>query len=377
MFKVGFVVNPYAGVGGPQALKGSDGNEIRTKALSGEYPLLAANRAKTFLDKLKQLLPCADRIQIVSVNGMMGEESIRNAGLTYTGIPLNVPANSTGEHTREAVRQIEEYGVDLLVFVGGDGTARDVCSAVSAHQVTLGVPAGVKMHSAVFALTPGVAAELVACWVVGELVDVKQQEVRDIDEKAFREGVVKSQFYGEMLTPELGRFMQHVKQGGIEQEELVLIDIADDLIERLPQNTLLIMGPGSTTQAIARNWGVEKTLLGVDLLQNFKLLNADVNAQQLLSHIEAHEGEVYIVASIIGGQGYVIGRGNQQITSQVLKHVGKERFIVVGTKSKLATLEGRPLLIDSSDPELDRQWSGFIPILCGYQHSTLYRLGNG
>jgi predicted polyphosphate/ATP-dependent NAD kinase len=265
--------------------------------------------------------------------------------------------------------------VDLLVFVGGDGTARDVCRANDSSQVVIGVPSGVKMHSGVFAVNPQMAAELVAMLIKGDLVGLQLQEVRDIDEDAFRRGIVKSRYFGEMLVPQEVRYLQNVKQGGLEVEELVLNDIADQLKNQLPENVLIIMGPGSTTLGIQKNWDLDGTRLGVDLILNELLLVKDAAESDILDWLERHSGPTVLVITVIGGQGHIIGRGNQQISSKVLRKIGRENVIIVATKTKLKTLHGRPFMVDTGDRFLDEEWSGYIPVITGFADTVLYKVG--
>lgn len=374
-FRLGIIVNPYAGVGGPEGWKGSDDEEIQRRAKAGELVLRATFRAETFLRHLQSLISGRESLEVFSVQGNMGVNPGWSLNFPVTMIDAEFPKQTFAQHTQKAVTLLCDHNLDLLVFVGGDGTARDVCSVVSTSQPVLGVPSGVKMHSGVFAVNPQSAAELISRWIKGELIAVEQQEVRDIDEEAFRRGVVKSQFYGEMLTPQLGQYVQHVKQGGFEVEELVLLDIADDLVERIPANSLVVWGPGSTTLNIAKNWGVETTLLGVDLLLDQQCIARDVDAETIITAIEGHKGGVYIVVTAIGGQGHIFGRGNQQITAEVMAKVGKSCVVIVATKTKLKSLQGRPLLIDSGDPEVDKLWAGYLPVVCGYQDVVVYAVG--
>ena len=372
-FRLGFLVNPYAGVGGPAANKGSDDSIIRERARRGDLPLTAPARARTFLEHLVVPADCA--LTLVSVAGPMGGELLAAGNWSVELTEFRPAAETSGDDTQRSVRALVERRVDLLVFVGGDGTARDVCAALPEPQPVLGVPAGVKMHSGVYALTPVAAADLVSLLLVGELVNLAWREVRDIDEAAFRTGVVKSRYFGEMLTPEAGRYVQHVKQGGLEVEELVLLDMAEHLLQEITPDTLVTMGPGSTTWNLLKNWGIEGTLLGVDLVQNGKLLAGDVDAATLERRLADHSGPLLLVVTAIGGQGHIIGRGNQQLTPSVLRRVGRDRLRVVATKTKLKTLGGRPLVMDSGDPALDRAWQGYLPVIAGYQDRVLYPLG--
>lgn len=373
-FRLGLVVNPYAGVGGPAANKGSDDLRIQSMARAGELPLTAATRARAFLSALQVPEDC--EFTLVTVPGLMGGNLAADLGLTMELTGFHPAEQTSALDTQNATQVLAARKVDLLVFVGGDGTARDVCSVIPSHQPALGVPAGVKMHSGVYAINPQMAAELVSLLLRGELVNLARREVRDIDEEAFRQGIVKSRHFGEMLTPEEGRFVQHVKQGGLEVEELVLLDIAEQLMEEVTEDTLLVVGPGSTTLQVLRNWKFSGgTLLGVDLVCGGGMLAQDVDSKTLAAHLRDHQGPVMLLVTAIGGQGHIIGRGNQQLTPEILRRIGRDNLRVIATKTKLKTFEGRPLCIDSGDAQLDREWQGYIPVITGYADTVLYPLG--
>jgi len=276
--------------------------------------------------------------------------------------------------TQVAVKSLLEAGVDILVFAGGDGTARDLFDVVGSRFPVLGIPAGVKMHSGVFAVSPEAAGELLAELAVGGLVGLRAQEVRDIDEAAFREDVVKSRFYGEMQVPGEGRFLQHTKVGGRESQELVAAEIAAWLVESMEPGTTYLVGPGSTTAAIMEELGQPNTLLGVDVIRGGELLASDANEQTLLGLLQDCPDRAEIVVTVIGGQGHVFGRGNQQFSPAVIRQVGRDNITLVAAKSKITALEGRPLLVDTNDPDLDRQLCGYHSILTGYDDHILYRV---
>jgi predicted polyphosphate/ATP-dependent NAD kinase len=247
----------------------------------------------------------------------------------------------------------------------------------------LGIPAGVKMHSGVFAVSPEAAGELLLQLARGGLVGLKAQEVRDIDEEAFRHDVVRSRFYGEMLVPSEGRYLQHTKVGGRESHDLVAADIAAWLVEGMEEGRTYLIGPGSTTAAVMEQLGLPNTLLGVDAIRDGVLLASDADENTLLEVLagagcdesdESGESGATIVVTVIGGQGHVFGRGNQQFSPAVIRAVGLDNITIVAAKSKITALEGRPLLVDTNDPQLDLELSGYHSIVTGYDDHILYRV---
>ena len=364
--KLGLVVNPLAGIGGAVALKGSDGEAIVDEALNRGAIPRALQRVGIFLHELR---PYADHITWYCWGGAMGEDSLQEAGFTAQ-VCGHCPATSAAADTCEAAREFKALGVDLIVFAGGDGTARDIHRAVGTSVPVLGIPAGVKIHSGVYAVHAKGAAEIVIKMMQGNLVSVAEMEVRDIDEDAFRRGQVRASHYGELLVPAEERYLQHVKCGGKEVEALVLQEMAAHVIDELEDDCLYILGPGTTTRAITDALGQPKTLLGVDLLLNQEIVQQDVTEQDLLSWLERYPGK--IIVTLIGGQGHIFGRGNHQISPTVIRKVGVQNITIVATKTKLKELEGRPLLVDTWDAELNNQLSGFLPVLTGYEDAVLY-----
>lgn len=374
MLTLGLIINPFAGIGGSVALKGSDGVAIVEEALARGAQLKSGDRTRLALEVL---LPLKDTIKIITCPGAMGEDLVASLGFQHEVLPnitdSNQSNNSSAEDTKKAATQLLEQRVDIILFAGGDGTARDICSAVSDNIPVLGIPAGVKIHSAVYAVTPKAAGEVIAQLARGELIDVKSHDVRDIDEDAFRNNIVRAKLYGEMRVPQAGQFVQSVKQGGIEVEELVLQDIAADIVQNMEDDVVYLIGSGKTTLAIMEELLLDNTLLGIDAVYNHQLLQADVSEQDILALIEQYPCKAVI--SIIGGQGHIIGRGNQQLSATVLKKLGKENLQVISTKAKITALAGRPLIVDSGDNDLDQSFAGTIEVTTGYQDQIIYPVG--
>ncbi|MEI8625158.1 ATP-NAD kinase family protein [Pseudoalteromonas sp. B137] len=369
-FKLGLIVNPVAGLGGTVALKGSDGAHTAAKAIELGAEPKANSRTKAALEVL---LPYKERLTIYTVNGDMGEQTAKALGFNVE-VVYNTTAITTPDDTEQAAKILKNSGVDLVLFAGGDGTARNICHAIEDTIPVLGIPAGCKIHSGVYAITPKAAGRVVEMLVKGELVTLADADVMDIDEDAFRQGTVKAKRYGEMQTPSEVSYMQAVKNGGKETDELVLADIAAHVVSQMDEDTFYIMGSGSTVEAIMEEMGLENTLLGVDLIKDQTLVAQDLTAKQLLEL--THDQSTKLVITLIGGQGHIFGRGNQQLSPVLIRAIGKENIIVVATKTKLQALNGRPLICDTGDGELDDELTGYIKVTTGFNDHIMYAVGH-
>ncbi len=370
LFKLGLIINPLAGIGGPLALKGSDGAGIVAEAQSRGAELRAPQRA---IEALKAIGK-PESVQVFGLEGPMGGDIALQAGFAFESIGVS-PAVSSATDTKAAARALVEKGVDLILFAGGDGTARDIFQSVGSDFPVLGIPAGVKMHSGVYAVSPYAAGEIVKLLIEGKLVDISLAEVRDIDEERFRQGIVSSRFYGELLVPKEGRFLQQVKSSGREVEALVLQDIAADIVESMEDDCLYIIGPGTTPRSVMDELGLDNTLLGFDAVLANQRVGADLDEQALFALIQQHPGAVNIIVTAIGGQGHIIGRGNQQLSPRNIRAAGLDNLIIVATKTKITELDGRPLQVDSNDPELDKALSGYRRVVTGYHDAIMYPVG--
>ena len=375
-FKLGLVINPIAGIGGSVALKGSDGENTLAEALSlGAVPQ-ANKRAKLALDVLLQY---QEDIEIFTVNADMGAHCAQALGFDVRVVYETPLQRTSSLDTENAVDKLIDAKVDVILFAGGDGTARDICHAVihrSAGIPVLGIPAGCKIHSGVYAVTPRAAGRVIELMVTNQLVSLMDADVMDIDEQLFREGVVKAKRYGEMSVPSELRYIQAVKSGGKESDELVLQDVAADVIDKM-DDELFIFGSGSTTAFIMEELGLKNTLLGVDVVHLQRVIKNDITEPELWALLTSFQEKspshaIKLVITLIGGQGHILGRGNQQLSSRVVRLIGRDNIMIVATKSKLLALNERPLIVDSGDEALDRALSGFMPVITGYRDQVLY-----
>jgi predicted polyphosphate/ATP-dependent NAD kinase len=306
--------------------------------------------------------------------GDMGESALKQLDFATQVLGSGGIGLTTSSDTRMAAEQLYAAGVDIIVFAGGDGTARDVYDVVGTRCPVLGIPAGVKMHSGVFAVSPEAAGELLLQLALGGLVGIGLQQVRDIDEDAFRHDVVRSRFYGELLVPSAGHFLQHTKIGGREDPQLAAADIAAWQVAAMESGHTYLIGPGSTTAAIMQELNLPNTLLGVDVVRDGKLLAADADEQRLLQLLAKTPGPAHILVTAIGGQGHLFGRGNQQFSAPVIRAVGLNNIRIVAAKAKMAGLQGRPLLVDTNDVALDLALCGLRTVTTGYDDHILYRV---
>lgn len=361
------IVNPVAGLGGRVGLKGSDGADIQKQARAlGALPQ-ALDRAIQALERIR----VSDGLEIITYPDEMGEDAARACGFEPRLIGSIKPGETSAEDTMNAARDMLRLGVDLLLFAGGDGTARDICAAVGLDVPVLGIPAGVKIHSAVYATNPVSAGELAALYLKGRVDRLREAEVMDIDEEAVRQGVVSAKLYGYLKIPFRASLIQNLKTPGA-GEGASLASIACDVVENMEDDWLYIIGPGTTTRAITDELGLDKTLIGVDVVLNRKLLAADVNEAQVLDMLKGRRAR--IIVTLIGGQGCIFGRGNQQISPEVIKQVGRENIMVVSTSEKLYALGQQPLWVDTGDRDVDKMLSGYIRVVTGYNQRAVRKV---
>jgi predicted polyphosphate/ATP-dependent NAD kinase len=368
MHVLGFVVNPIAGMGGRVGLKGTDNvveEAIKKGAepVSGERALRTLNMLVRARTEYKREIP----ITWVTVSGNMGADLLERAGFSpqeYT-VGYECAETTTRKDTQEACREFQERHVELIVFCGGDGTARDIFEVVDARTPIVGIPAGVKMHSGVFGVNPESVAEVIIAFVEGSL-GLSDVEIMDLDEKAYREGEWKIDLHGIAVTPFEDTYIQSAKMmvRGPSEEELKK-EIADYILELMEEDTLYILGSGSTLGAVGEELGIDKTLLGIDAVVNRKLVEKDLSEKELL-HLLGEYDHSKLIVSPIGAQGFILGRGNQQLSPAVIKKIGIDNIMVVATPTKL--LQTESLRVDTNDTELDEAFSEkrYFKVITGY-----------
>jgi len=372
MKKLGLIVNPIAGMGGRCGLKGTDGADILAQACSlGAIPE-APDRATM---ALRQLASLRDSLEVLTVSGAMGEDEARAEGFAPTVLFEADGDSTTSEDTKRAAREMLAAGVDLILFAGGDGTARDIYSAVGTEGICLGIPAGCKIHSGVYGINPRNAGELAALYLRGHVPTLKDAEVMDIDEDAFRQGRVTAALYGYLRVPQDEGRVQGMKAGRAESEENTANALAYYVVDTLDPQSLWIIGSGTTTLGLKQRLDIQGTLLGVDVVRHHELIAADATERQLLGLLGPPGSiDAKIIVTIIGGQGYIFGRGNQQLSPAVIERVGRDNIIVIATKTKVAALGGRPLLVDTGNERTNAMLSGYMRVVTSYNEQLVVRV---
>jgi predicted polyphosphate/ATP-dependent NAD kinase len=367
IMRLAVVVNPDAGLGGKLGFKGSDGRAAEARAAGAQDR--AGPRMRICLEKLSEL--AREPIEILAWDGRMGGDWIPGE-YTWTGKkPDSTDATSTSEF-------IKAHSPDLFLYAGGDGTTRDIVEALGDREIPLvGVPGGVKMHSGCFATTPKAAAEVVWSFFTGDLM-VARTEVMDLDEEVYRKGEWKVRMYGEAFTPASPRWMQGAKeQVQRESEEETLEAMSSHIANLVEENPdlMLVWGSGGTLRQICKQIGKESTLLGIDI-QHAEMMYNDLNESGLLEIINQHQGEIKLLLSPMGGQGFLIGRGNLQLSPDVLRAIGTDNILGIATPAKLLGLN--ELRIDTGDEDLDAEIRGkkYLKVLQGYRTTRVIRVAD-
>jgi predicted polyphosphate/ATP-dependent NAD kinase len=335
----------------------------------GAEPLAPARARRA----LARLAGDAGLVPILTSPGAMGADAAKAAGFEIQVIEGEAGAETSAEDTRRAAAMLRDRGASVILFAGGDGTARDILDAVGGAFPILGIPAGVKMQSAVFAVSPEAAGQLAALIAAGSdgKIAFREAEIMDIDEEALRAGRVSARLYGYARVPAERRLMQNPKAGG-SAEDAALDALCREIAGEMAPGVVHVVGPGTTTQRVLRHLGLEGSLLGVDAVLDGKLIGRDLTGTGLASLVQGRPAR--IILGIIGGQGYSFGRGNQQIGAQVIRSVGRENIILLASQQKILALGENRLLADTGDPAVDELLRGYIRVRLAPGRSTLMRI---
>ena len=391
--RIGLIVNPVAGIGGAVGLKGSDGAETVRRALAlGAVPH-AQERAEA---AVRQLLACwpadLEGPEILAAPGPMGEAAARAAGASPVVVgSLPDAANTTPDDTRRITTRLAALAPDLLLVAGGDGTLRDVCSSIGRAVPVVGIPAGVKIHSPAFATGPRAAGDLAAAFLLARPSRRRTTpaDVLDLDEDAYRRGEIAPSLFGEVVVPAGDRRLQARKEPSPASEAVAVAGAAEGVVRYLAVGGRWVLAPGSTVRAVGERLGIATTLVGVDVVdvassrpsvdpspRDVMVVATDVGAAGLERLVA--DRPAMLVVTPIGGQGFILGRGNQQLSPAVVRGIlasgGRGAIVVVATPAKLAGLRGRPLLVDTGDAGLDAELAGHLTVITGPSDRTVYRV---
>ncbi len=369
MKKVGFIVNPVAGIGGSVGLKGSDGIDIQEEAWKRGAIKKSGFKA---LECLKVLLQYEEEIVIYTAPGEMGESVLAELGIKAE-IVGKVDFPSKASDTESIAAQIAKLGIDVFLFAGGDGTARNVCASIGETIPVIGIPAGVKIHSAVYATSPSAAGKaLMAC--LQTKVSTRSAEVMDIDENEYRSGRLQAKLYGYMSVPILRGVIQNPKATSHNNVDDVggICEEIKDRIKKEAEGQCFLFGAGSTVTSIEKELGLPGALLGIDAFLNGEMIGNDLREEDLLKITKQYPCKLII--TVIGGQGHIFGRGNQQLSPQVIKQIGLDNIWVVATASKIYSLPDQSLYVDTSDVELDSQLRGYRRVIVGWQECLVCKV---
>ena len=371
MVRLGLLVNPDAGLGGRLGLKGSDGQAELARSMGAEDR--SGPRMKAMLEHFSSIHRAGfEDISWVTSEGRMGTEWLPEAEIGSISIVHTSSGSTSAEDTQDAVNALLESEIDLLVYAGGDGTTRDVVAALdsakSPETPVIGVPTGVKMHSGCFAASPKAAAEALSSWLIGDLL-LASTEVLDLDEELYRQGKWVVRLYAEAMTPSSPRWMQGSKQRvEASGEEDTTEGLADHIREILvSEDRMLIWGSGGTLRRIAEMNGFQPTNLGIDATAGNEQVGTDLSESDLLKLLSEHDGPTTLLLSPMGGQGFLIGRGNLQLSPEVLRLIGIDNILGVVTPAKLLSV--RRLRIETGDSELDADFAAmrYMKVLQGYR----------
>ena len=347
-------------MGGSVGLKGTDGDSYR-KAVE-----LGASRSSHLIAK-RALSSIRRDVVFVSADGL-GSEVLDELGIRHDDITLTMKGSN--EDTKAAAKlMLKDCG--LILFCGGDGTARDVFDAVGSSVPVLGIPAGVKMYSSVFANTPEIVPDIVNAFVNGN-AELAPRDVMDINEKDRKKGVLSVKFYGNLSVPYVPALVQSCKgvyEGSNEEEEAD--EVAEYMMTVMSNDVLYLIGPGSTTGRIMERMGLEHTLLGVDAVYNKKSVGTDLNENGLVSLLKKYK-RAALILGIIGKQGFFLGRGNKELTPKVIRMIGTDNIILVSGITKLNDL--KELHVDTGDPELDKELKGYRKVVYRYARERMVKV---
>ncbi|MBN8867797.1 MAG: NAD(+)/NADH kinase [Solirubrobacterales bacterium] len=365
--RIGLIVNPIAGMGGKVGLRGTDGSWRQQRARELGATEMAAERAGIALDRLRE----QGDLALTVAGGAMGEKVAREHGFEAE-VAGEFGCETSPEDTREAALAMADSGVELILFAGGDGTARVIRESIGRRVPVVGIPTGVKMHSGCFARSPAAAADVVVDYLGQDPGTARLGEADVVDRDADDPSATTT-LYGTLTVPEARSRLLAAKSQSAGRDAAAMRSACLEVVEEMRPDELYVIGPGSTMSWVRRHLGFESDPLAIDVVRDRELLAGDVNEAEL-DRLTAGAGRVNLVMGVIGGQGSLLGRGNQQIGPGTLRRVDPDDLIVVADLQKLIELGSSPLTVDTGDPEIDRHFTGYRPVRIGRNESLIYQV---
>jgi predicted polyphosphate/ATP-dependent NAD kinase len=365
-YRVGLIVNPIAGMGGSVGLKGTDGDRATRARQLGAAPMAGERAGRA----LRRIAESGIALDLLTCSGAMGADLAAAAGLSFKEIYEPQGGTTSAADTRAAASLMAERGVALILFSGGDGTATDILNAVGTGVPILGIPAGVKMHSAVFAVSPGTAGDIACNYLSAGSSARLLQDAEVMDRAESSDAPASPELLGYARVPRVPMLLGNAKAAGGAGS---IAGACRRAADRARSSEIALLGPGSTMQAVKKELGFDGTLLGVDAVCRGCLQGLDLNEQDILALLVGKPA--LLLVSIVGGQGFLFGRGNQQLSPAVLRTVGRNNVLVVSSLEKILNLADRRLYVDTGDESLDTELAGFIPVLVGERRTVQVPIG--
>jgi predicted polyphosphate/ATP-dependent NAD kinase len=370
--RLGVVINPIAGMGGRVGLHGTDGAALELARVRGAAPV-APLRARRALDRLRASL--ATDVAVLTAAGEMGADVLADLDWPHS-VVVSPGSPTAAEDTRRAVAAMRAEGVTLLLFVGGDGTARDIAETVGQDVAVLGVPSGVKMHSGVFATSPEAAADLAARYLAApSRVGTAAAEVVDLVDRVDRVDGARPELLATARVPAGADAVQRAKASRRSDDEPDLVALGHELAAEMAPHRLYLLGPGTTVAHVSEALGLPATLLGVDAVLDGRLLGRDLDEDELSELLAEHRGAT-LVLGVVGGQGFLLGRGNQQLSAEVIDAIGADNIVILAAASKIAALDPPVLRVDLGDDAPASPLSGYRQVRTAPGRSTVLRIAS-
>ena len=375
VIKIGFIINPIAGMGGRVGLKGTDG--VIDEAIKLGAIEISPKKAELTLKEYKKKYLKNEKIKWFTCSNKMGEKELKNAGFNNLEIIYQYKREKTNfEDTQKACKEMIKHNLDLILFCGGDGTARDIFNIIGDKIPLLGIPAGVKMHSGVFGVNTDATAKILYEFVKKRLV-IGEVEILDVDEKLYRKGEWKIRFFGSakgIIEPTFIQLGKTVYESISDNE--IKIELSEHIEDEIKKyyDYLFLFGPGGTIDYIAKKLGYDNTILGIDAIYQDKLIGKDLNEKKIIKLFKKYN-KIKLILSPIGSQCFILGRGNLQLSPKIIKKIGINNLIIISTPSKLIST---PIIrVDTGDKKLDNTFKKeeFIMVVIGYKLSRVVKIG--